>query len=58
MLITECKWGPRIAHNLEQQQPPPDDDGNMAVDDMFDWTDSATHEVTEVFANRVVARRF
>jgi hypothetical protein len=58
-MLTEHKWAPYCLQNQEQQPPPDedDDDSSVAVDDMFDWIDKVTHEVTEVLANRVVARR-
>jgi hypothetical protein len=60
MILTECQWGPHSLQNEEQQQPPPDDgndNASIAIDDLFDWTDRVTYEVTDVLDNRVVARR-
>ncbi len=61
-MLTEYKWGPysQAQENQEAQQPlvvDDDDDTSIAIDDMFDWTDHVTYEVTEVLANRVVARQ-
>jgi hypothetical protein len=56
-MLTEYKWGPYCQQNQEQQPPVDDDDSSIAIDDMFDWTDKVTYEVTEVLANGVVARR-
>jgi hypothetical protein len=59
-VLTEYKWGPYYYEQNQAQQPPPDDgddDDSIAIDDMFDWTDKVTYEVTEVLANQVVARR-
>jgi hypothetical protein len=60
MILTEHQWGPCSLQNEEQQQPPPDDgndNASIAIDDLFDWTDRVTYEVTDVLDNRVVARR-
>jgi hypothetical protein len=61
-MLTEYKWGPYCCQQENQAQQPlvlvdDDDDTSIAIDDMFDWTDHVTYEVTEVLANRVVARR-
>jgi hypothetical protein len=58
-MLTECKWGPYLPKDQEQQPPPEDDDNDddIYVDDMFDWTDKDTYEVTQVLPNQVVARR-
>ena len=57
-MLTEYKWGPY--YDQGEQQPPHDDDDDntsIAIEDMFDWTDRVTYEVTQVLANLVVARR-